>query len=235
MSLALIVATALVVQKPTLESVLLTEFKSASFEAVVGSAKQSELRKINKDFGQSYRFKRSNVWMKEPFKIRIETKVDDSPILFIVNGTKRKYSLPNNGLSTTLELANEPGQRQTALDFGLLPPSLFKDFFVGTYVRTDRRTGEYVFDITHNPKTKYTARHRIWIDPEKKAVTKRQWYAHRGGHLQATFEYLDHVKVNGVWFPTKLTVKNADNKLAGTTTYKNVKINMTLSNDLFKI
>ena len=235
MSLALIVATALVVQEPKIEDVMLTEFKSASFVATVGSAKQSELRKINTDFAQTYRFKKSEVWLKEPFKIRMETKVDDSALLMIVNGSKRRFSISPPGIKYTLELANEPGQRQTALDFGLLPPSLFEEFFVGTYVRTDRRTGEYVFDITHNPKTKYTARHRIWVDPKKKAITKKQWYAHRGGHLMATFEYSDHVLQDGVWFPTKLTVRNADNKLAGTTTYKNVKVNLTLSNDLFKI
>lgn len=235
MSLTLLVAAALVVQEPKIEDVFLTEFKSARFEATVGSARQSELRKINTDFAQTYRFKRSDVWLKDSFKIRMETKIDDMAVFMVVNGSMRKFSVPKAGINITKELADEPGQRQTALDFGLLPPSLFEDFFVGTYVRTDRRTGEYVFDITHNPKTKYTARHRIWVDPKKKAITKKQWYAHRGGHLMATFEYSDHVLQNGVWFPTKLTVKNADNKLAGTTTYKNVKVNLSISNDLFKI
>jgi len=235
MSLAVFVAVALVAQEPKIDDVLQKEFKAASFEAVVGSAKQSELQKINKDFAQSYRFKRSKVWMKEPFKIRMETSVDDSDILMVINGTKRKFEIPKARLKQTVNLVDEPGQRQTALDFGLLTPSLFKEFFVATYVRTERRTGEYVFDVTHNPKDTYRARHRVWIDPQKKVITKRQWYAHRGGHLQATFEYSDHVQQNGVWFPTKLSVKNADNVLAGTTTYQNIKINLSLSDDLFSL
>ena len=233
MSLTILIAASLALQNPVIEDVLQTDLRTVSFSAEVGQARQSELRKINKDFAQSYRFKRSDVWLKEPFKIRMETKVEDSAILMIVNGTRRKFSIPVARIFQTRDLANEPGQRQTALDFGLLPPSLFEEFYVGKYVRTDRRTGEYVFDITHDPKTKYTARHRVWIDPDKKTVTKRQWYAHRGGHLLATFEYSGHVSQEGVWFPTKLTVTNADNKLAGTTVYKNVKINVALTDKLF--
>ncbi|MCH7944794.1 MAG: outer membrane lipoprotein-sorting protein [Armatimonadetes bacterium] len=235
MSLAILVAASLTLQVPTIEDVCESGLKSVTFSAVVGTSKQSELRKINSDFARSYRFKRTDVWLKVPFMIRLESKVDDSDILMIINGTKRKLRIPRAGLSRTFDLKDEPGQRQTALDFGLITPALFKSFFVGTYVRTDRRTGEYVFDITYNPKYNYRARNRVWIDPEKKIVAKRQWYAHKDGHLLATFEYLDPIQQGGVWFSTKVTVKNADNKVAGTTTYSNVKLNIDIDDKLFDV
>lgn len=235
MSLVLLVAASLTLQVPTIEDVCESGLKSVTFSAVVGTSKQSELRKINSDFARSYRFKRTDVWLKVPFMIRLESKVDDSKILMIINGTKRKLRIPKAGISQVSELKDEPGQRQTALDFGLIHPSLFKSFFVGTYVRTDRRTGEYVFDITYNPKYNYKARSRVWIHPERRIIGKRQWYAHKDGHLLATFEYLDPIQQGGVWFSTKVTVRNADNKVAGTTTYSNVKLNIEIDNKLFKI
>jgi len=234
MSFVFLAAVSLTLQTPKIEDVCESGLKSVQFSAVVGASKQSELRKINSDFARSYRFKRTDVWLKVPFMIRLESKVDDSSILMIINGTKRKLLIPKAGLSKTFDLKDEPGQRQTALDFGLISPSLFKSFFVGTYVRTDRKTGEYVFDITYNPKYNYRARNRVWIDPERKIVTKRQWYAHKDGHLLATFEYLDPIQQGGVWFPTKVTVRNADNRVAGTTTYSNVKLNTDIDDELFK-
>jgi outer membrane lipoprotein-sorting protein len=233
MTAVLIAAVAL--QTPTIDNVLQKGLNSASFTAVVGDAKQSELQKINKDFAQSYRFKSMNVWMKEPFKIRMESKVDDSDILMVINGPVRKLSIPKARLSQKLNLANEPGKRQTAFDFGLITPSLFDGYFEAKYVRTERGTGDLVFDVTYTAADKDKSRHRIWVDAAKKMVTKRQWYANWGGHLMATFEYSKPVQQNGVWFPTTVSVTNAENKLAGTTNYTNVKINPTLADSMFDV
>ena len=233
MSLTILIVATLALQEPTIEEVVQTGLRTVSFSAVVGRARHSELRKINKDFAQSYRFKHLDVWLKEPFKLRLESKVEDTSVVMIINGPKKLIHLPGPNLKFRDDLSKDPGKRQTAFDFGLLTPSLFNGYFQAKYVRKDRRTGEFVFDVTYDPSFKYKARHRIWVDPEKKLVTKRQWYAHRGGHLMATFEYLDPVQSGGVWFPTKINVRNADNVLAGTTNYENVKINVTIADKMF--
>lgn len=235
MSLAAFAFAFVIGADPTIEDAVQKSFRSATFTAVVQSAEQTELQKINKDFAQSYRFKTMDVWMKEPFKIRMETKVDDSSILMIINGTTRKLSIPKARLSQRFDLAKSPGKRQTALDFGILPADLFDSLFVAAYVRTERRTGEYVFDITYDPLLKDHARHRIWVDPTRRFMTKRQWYANIGGHLMATFEYSEPINQGGVWFPTVMTVFNADNKLAGTTLYKNININASLEEKIFAV
>ncbi len=236
MSLAVLAAVALSSQNPKIDDVLQSNFRSATFTAVVGSASQAELQKINKDFAQSYRFKSMEVWMKEPFKIRMESKVDDSDILMVINGAVRKLSIPKARLSQKFDLSKEPGKRQTALDFGLLTPSLFANFFDAAFVRTERRTNELVFDLTYAPPlNKDKSRHRVWIDPTKKVMTKRQWYANRGGHLMATFDYKDFTQVGGVWLPTTISVTNADNKLAGTTNYRNLKVNVSIDDAQFAV
>ncbi len=220
---------------PTIDDAVQKSLKSASFTTVVEGAKQAELQKINKDFAQSYRFKSMDVWMKEPFMIRMESKVDDSDILMVINGAVRKLSIPKARLTQKFNLAKQPGKRQTVFDFGLLTPALFDGLFEAIFVRTERRPGEYVFDVTYIPSLKDKTRHRIWVDPEKRFMTKRQWFANRGGHLMATFDYSEPMNQSGVWFPTKVAVSNADGILAGTTVYKNLKVNGAVEDSLFKI
>lgn len=235
MSITILIVASLALQDPVIEDVWQTGLRTVSFTAEVGTAKQSELRKINQDFAQSYRFKKLDVWLKEPFMVRLESTVDDTSIVMVINGPKKLYRIPRANIKLREDLSKDPGKRQTAFDFGLITPSLFDGYFQAKYVRKDRRTGELVFDVTYVPSLKYRARHRIWVDAEKKLVTKRQWYANRGGHLMATFEYLDPIQSGGVWFPTKTYVRNADNVLAGTTVYKNVKINVAIADKLFDV
>jgi outer membrane lipoprotein-sorting protein len=110
-----------------------------------------------------------------------------------------------------------------------------KNLFQAKFIRTDRKTGEHVFDVTYVPSLSDDTRHRIWVDADKKVVTKREWYTQLGGYLLATFYYEGHEKQNGVWFPTTLSVKNADDKQAGVTHYKNLKVNAGLDEDIFSV
>lgn len=206
-------------------------FRDASFTLRVVRANQSELRKINKDFGESYRFEKTDVKIKEPFKIRMSAKVEDTNVLFILNGSTRLFSFA--GLKKRENLEDEPGKRQTSLDFGLVTPSLFEDLFVAKFVRKDRATNDYVYDFNYNPRLKYRSWYRVWLDPDKKYITKKEWY--RRDRQLATFFYSDPKNFDGVWVPTHMTVKNVEDKTAGETTIDNLKVNTGLSDDLFKL
>ena len=221
-------------QDPSIDDVVMKGFKSATFTTVVGESKQTELRKINKDFAQSYRFKRMDVQMKEPFKLRLSTKVDDSEIVMVINGTGKSYQIPQARISKKEDNATAPGKRQTTFDFGLLTPSLFDGYLAAKFVRTDRRSGDYVFDLTYDPDHTDESRHRVWIDPETKFLNKREWYSQKG-NLRATFYYEEPKKYGNVYFPTKATVKNAEDKFAGSMSYQNIKINVDLDESLFKL
>src|SRR5687768_10687603 len=219
-------------QTPSINDVLQKNFEDASFTARKKVGNQKELSKINKDFGQSYKFDYTNVKLKEPLMLRLDSKVEDTNVTFILNGTQQLIKIP--GFSQKQNLSRAPGRRQTPLDFGFVTASMFKDLFVAKFVRLDRATNDLVFDLTYLSKFEDTSRHRIWIDPERKFTSKREWYNQHGRQV-ATFFYEEPKLADGMWLPTKVTVKNMDNKVAGVTEYESVRINTGLSADLFKI
>jgi len=65
-------------------------------------------------------------------------------------------------------------------------------------------------------------------------VTKREWYNQSGRQL-ATFIYDDPKQENGVWLPTRLTVKNTDDIVAGVTRYQSIKVNVGIPDSEFAI
>lgn len=219
---------------PSINDVVQPNFKDASFQVKVVYANQDELAKINKDFGQSYRFRTMDVKLKEPFMLRLQGSVEDTSVLFIQNGATRLFSVPKIRVNKRENLEDEPGKRQTPLDFGFLTPSMFRDLFQAKFVRVDRASGDYVFDITYNPRYDYRSYSRVWVDPQKKFITKREWYRNKSRQL-ATFFYTEPVNDGGVWLPTHLTVKNVEDKRAGETEYGAMKVNRGLDDDLFKL
>lgn len=218
----------------TWHDIVESSFRDCTFVARVIKGNQGELRKINKDFATSYRFSFMKAHVKEPFMVRLESTVEDTDILYIENGGRRLYRIPKIRLSRVENISRAPGKRQTVMDFGILTPSLFQDgLFNANFVRTDRETGDLVFDITYNPQFEDSSRHRVWIDPKKKFITKRVWFG-QDGHEMATFLYDNPEFQKGVWFPTKATVLNEDNKVAGITAYTTMSINVGLSDNLFQ-
>jgi outer membrane lipoprotein-sorting protein len=220
---------------PSIDDIVQKNLHDASFLAKIDMMSQKELVKIKKDFGTSYRIKETKFWIKDPHKIRAEAKVQDTQVIYVVNGPKRYAKVPRTGFVFTENNDDAPGKRQTFLDFGVMTSSMFSDPFEAKFVRTDRATGDYVFDITYNDK-KYndTSRHRVWVDPQKRYTTKREWYS-QGGKQLAIFYYENVVNQDGVWMPTKVTVKNVEGKVGGITSYANLKVNEGIDESLFKI
>jgi outer membrane lipoprotein-sorting protein len=210
-----------------------TNFKDASFTAKAVKGNQKELQKINKEFAYSYRFDSMDAKIKEPAKLRVETVVEESRVFYIVSGTKKHYNLGGRAKYTE-DVSKAPGKRQTALDFGIITPSMFQDPFVAKFLRVDRDSGDLVFDLTYQtPKYDDTSRHRVWVDKAKRYITKRVWFNQEGGQL-ATFIYENPKNKDGVWFPTRCTVKNNDDKVAGITEYTKMEINAGIADSVFK-
>jgi len=220
-------------QTTSIENYVQSDLQDATLVAQIVKGDQRELLKINKDFGNSYRFSTSSVYFKEPFKMRAEAHVDETSVVYIINGTRLWIKLPN--FNSKQDLSNHPGRRQSLMDVGILTPSLFTTFLDAKFIRNDRETGNVVFDLTYKPGSTDTdsSRYRVWIDKSKKYVTKREWYNQWGRQL-ATFTYMNPVEVSGVWLPTRMEVKNADNVVAGVTKYDSFKVNTGLKDSLFE-
>lgn len=237
MSILLLAVGAALAPEQSINSYVSNSFKDMAFTAKVGSANQKELAKINQDFAKSYRFKSSNVWLKEPMKLRMEARVEDTDIFFIVNGGKKLIKIPRAKIDTKDDVSKAPGKRQTPLDFGLLTPSLFNNFFQAKFVRTEG-SGDYkgygVFDLTYVPSLDDSSRHRVWVSSKSKFTAKREWYSQQG-YLMATFIFDQPKEFGSVTIPTHMSVRNADGKTGGTSSYSNVRVNIGLDDSLFKI
>lgn len=235
--LALAAGIALGQSNPTIGSVTAANLKDVKFTWVVENANQRELAKINTDFANSMRFRRSLVELKEPFKLRMESTVEDSTIVFIVNGPRKLIRVPRTGLVQRQDVSRAPGKRQTFFDFGLLTPSLFQNYFTATFIRTEARgdlAGTLVFDVKYVPSLQDKTRHRIWVDRTKKVMMKREWYG-QDGTLRATFRYGGHTQSGGVWIPGRITVYNADNVAAGTSRFDDVVANRGIDDARFSV
>lgn len=233
-----LVALAVLGQSQSIGDYASTGFRDLQFTAKVGTADFRELGKINKDFAQSYRFKSTEVWLKEPFKLKMQTTVDDTTITFYTVGTKKSTRIPKAKISLNEDVGKAPGKRQTLFDFGVMSPSLFTELFQAKFVRLDRATSNAVFDLTYPAEMKDTGRHRIWIDPARKLITKHEWYAQQGrnqGRLMATFQYSEPKKIGDFWMNTTVTVFNADNKKAGSASYSNIKVNEGIADSVFVV
>ena len=232
--LTLLFAAAVGQGSASISTYVLHDLTDVAWTARIVKGVQPELRKINPDFGQVYRFDSSTVKYKEPNKIRVESVTDDTKVTYIINGTTQWFNLGSVKISRKTDLSHAPGRRQTPLDFGLLTPSVFDGLFQAKFIRIDRGSGDSVFDLTYVPAQADKTRHRVWIDGEKRLIVKREWYA-QDGHLMATFFYDAPKKFGSVWMSTRLTVRNADNVVAGITSYENIRVNSGISESVFAI
>jgi outer membrane lipoprotein-sorting protein len=214
---------------------LLDQFASKSLvdlEAHVSvvSAEQSELAKINRDFGMAYRLKSLIMRYKEPNKLRMEGSIGT----LIINGAARHFRVPAIKLSRTDDLGESPGKRYTLMDVGLLTHG---SLAVGQsrYVK-DEAVGDVqarVFEMTY--KEDASVRYLLWIDPKTHIIAKREWYD-GSGKRKASFFYQQPKQVAAdLWVPTRIEIRNCENVVAAVTAYSDVKVNQGLDEALFKI
>jgi len=230
--LAILIFAKGLTQETDISSYVQTDLQDVTLVAKIIKGDQSELKKINKDFGLSYQFKESTISIKLPLKMRAETKIEDSTILYVINGTDLMTSFA--GLHSKQNLATKPGRRQSSVEIGILTPDLFTSFLDAKFVEKDNVTGAAVFDLTFKQSDIDKTRNRVWIDRSKKYIVRRNWFNQEGKQL-ATFMYTNPIEVNGVWLPTHLEVKNSEDKLAGVTDYTGIKVNSGLSDAMFVI
>lgn len=222
-------------QSTNIDSYLPSGFKDISFNVSLTKRNMDELKKIDTSFSQQYAVLDSALFRgKEPFKLRIDAKSDEGSGYTVVNGGSKLISIPALRIKKRQNIASEPGQRQTLMDFIVLTQADANDFLNAKFVRFDRETGNPVFDLTFPSSLNYPVRHRVWIDKNEHYVTRREWYGLKG-QLRATFYYLNPTKVKGFEIPTGLRIMNADNKLAAESKYTNIKVNDGLADSLFEI
>ena len=221
-------------QSTDIDSYLPSGLKDISFNIALTKRLPKELQKIDQSFVVQYSQLDSALFRgKEPFKLRIDARSDDTSGYTIVNGTRKLISIPVLRIKSKSDVSKEPGQRQTLMDFVTMTSVEAHQFMIPKFVRFDRETGNPIFDMTFPAHLDYEVRHRVWLDKTAHYIVKREWYGLQG-KFRATFLYLNPVTIKGITVPTVLRVLNAENKIAAESKYNNMKINEGISDSVFE-
>lgn len=193
-------------------------------------------RKIHPDFGLIYKLKGDiKIRYKEENMMRIDGKVGASNATLIVAGT-HQYVKFGPGITRKDDLGASPGKRKTLLDVGMISSGYLaytNPQSLGSRPVNGVMCG--VFRISYKDQTLDTSHRIVWVDPKTRITLKREEYS-QTGKLVATFYYRDARQVaQGIWFPSRIEVFNAEGQKAGETSYRDVKVNQGLADSLFKL
>ncbi len=215
---------------PMLQDYCAIPFEDITFKIKFVQGNRVELRKINQDFANAYEQTEAAVFYKEPMKFCLESQMNGQKATYIVSGDYSYWKIPRLGINSKINISKSPGKRQSMFDFGIVTLSMLKDYVVGTFVNQDNEL--VVFDLRYQYELD-KSRHRIWIKKENRYITKREWYG-QTGNLTAVFHYLNPVRFQNIWMPTRCEVHNSEGKLAGITEYQSFVLNSGLSDEKFK-
>ncbi len=196
-------------------------------------------RKIDRDAGLIYQLK-SNVHIryKEENKFRADGVIGANHASLIINDNKQSVRL-SLGIKKNEDLGAAPGKRKSLLDVGLIS-HYYLTYAQGEFIgeRTFEGIPCAVFKITFKDRSLDTSHRIVWIDPKTKLTLKREEYLQdtRGGKLRDVWLYRDPQEVApGVYFPTRIELYNNENQKAGETAYSKTRVNIGLSDSLFRL
>jgi hypothetical protein len=202
---------------------------------VVQQKDDAELRKIDKNYAQGYRFRESLIQYKEPMKLRVDSKAGLFSLRYVINGKRKSTQVPGLHINRVKDITGKPGEEQSMLDSGIITPGFLADNvasrFVGYQTLDKRKVPEFEFWYTDEPHSRH---HFVWMDPAKRFILRHDVY-NRSGGLKMRFVFKQPMKVAGVWVPTRVEVYNAEFRQAAVTRYTNVRVNTGLSESLFRI
>ena len=200
----------------------------------VVSVNEREMGKISKDAVLLYKIGTINMRFKEPNKVRIDGNTQGSKATFIVNGSTQWVQL--NSFRHKSEFGKSPGKRKSLMDVGLIS-DYYLTYTNAKFLREGTVDGTpcAVFEMSYKDRDEDSSHAVVYIDPKTRVVRKRESYS-QDGKLQAVyfFKNLQEVKP-GIWFPTLIEAQNVDRVIAGSTAYKNVKVNTGLDDSIFKL
>jgi outer membrane lipoprotein-sorting protein len=200
----------------------------------VVSINEREMGKISKDAVLLYKIGTVNMRYKEPNKVRIEGNAQGSKAVFILNGPIQWVSI--NAAKIKRDFGNSPGKRKSLMDVGLVS-DYYLTYTDAKFVREGTVDGVpcAVFEMTYKDRDEDSSHAIVYIDPKTKLVRKRESYS-QTGKLQAVYFFKNPQEVKpGIWFPTLIEAQNVDRVIAGSTAYKNIKVNTGLDDSIFKL
>lgn len=214
----------------------LEKFASPIMDLHVKSSVESRdmeaLKKISNEFAQSYRFAGSEMYYKEPGKLKIISKAGFLDVSYVINGNTKGYKAV--GIHKSIDITHSPGQRQGASAVGLLTPSFLDTMNISSKGSAKIDGREALVYEAHYKEEPGGAYYKFFVDPSRKYVVRQEQY-HGDGRPKMTTRFLNPVNQKGIWLPTRTEVLNGEGKRGAVTKMQILGINTGLSDSLFAL
>ncbi len=206
-------------------------FDDITLESRIVTSNMKELRKIGKDFANSYEFKTVTIRYKNPYKMRADSKLGMVGFSMIIDGNEKGFRIPIRGWVKE-NIREDPHKRQTEFDLGIITDSLWRDYVVQD-ARVENSGDDAMYKIVFAWSNSLKKKRICWVDADDLKLLKLQTFESDGRPI-ATYVYSNHKRVSGIWVPSRIDVYSRDKKLAGTTLYEKVKINTGIPDSAFR-
>jgi outer membrane lipoprotein-sorting protein len=201
------------------------KIKTLRLDSEIVYENHDQLENIGGDFADFYQVQRGarslSLIYQQPGMLRYDANVIGAHITYVLDGDTRTTVIPFLHIHKTEDIAGAPGKKNTLLDCGVVPPE-FLNQDNATYLRT--QNGLLCFQLLGKLKSE-PFKDLVWIDP-KTHITEQRYHYDRNGKLTAWYLYKNPVLIApGIYFPTRVEVYSPENKLAGVTVYRNIRVN----------
>lgn len=205
-------------------------FSDISVTMTVTLKDKKALEKMEPSYARLYECKTANVFVKQPDKVRTEGKLGMVKFEYIINGTMKIFRAKNLRINQKEDCAKKPAKLQSAFDFGLLTPTVWRD-----------RTMKIIPDPEADAKGEIKVRlqwptgntgHVIWLDAKDLWLKKVE--KHDGSDkVESTIVYTNPTKFGTIMVPTKAELFSPEGVSVGTSEETNIKVNTNLADTLF--
>ncbi|MBI3911873.1 MAG: hypothetical protein HY320_13200 [Armatimonadetes bacterium] len=219
----------------TLDFYVQRNLRDLQSSAAVISKDDRELAKIGRDFVEAYNLQKREFFLKEPGCVRMQGKKGVVTVRFITNGNRKLTEVSSLHIHSVKDLTQAPDEGETALDFGLITPSVLEKMD-GRFLRMEPRGGKNcaVFEMWFRAQPR--PKHTVWLDPATKTVVDHIEH-HRGRRrpgFKKRFAFSEVRQIGGVNVPARVDIYNGENQLAGSSRYENIRVNVGLDDKLFQ-
>ena len=188
-----------------------------------------ELKRIGGAFATTYRISHTvNVSYEYPNKARFEGRAFGVGISLIYNGDLKAYHTPIK--SSSMNVANQPGQKQSLLDLGIFAKDYLATDWKPTFLREEN--GLDVFQLSLRAVGN-NSKEIVWVNP-KTMITERRMSYNGDPKLIKELRYLKPMQIRpGIWVPTRIEIYNQFGKLGAVQDILNIKVNLGVDESLF--
>jgi len=205
-------------------------FSDINMTMTVTLKDKKALESMEPSYARLYECKTGNVFVKQPDKVRTEGKLGMVKFEYIINGTTKVFRAKIARISQKEDCSKKPAKLQSAFDFGLVTPTLWRNRSV-TIIPDARADANGEIKVRLQWPTGNTG-HVIWLDAKDLYLKKVE--KHDGkDKVESTIVYTNPTKMDSMIVPTRAELFSPEGKSVGFSEVSNIKVNTNLADTLF--